>query len=160
MIEFILGRSGSGKSELIFKAVSELEESSEAILIVPEQSSFYNEKQLSNIYEIMLNKRQIETVFKHKPLADMLCTSECNRIKQNNRLMIRTVGTAQSSLHDLLGSDFDISETPKQIEKFMKYCDESGVCLELRDGRIIRSGSGTQHQGTGILRAARLSGSG
>ena len=46
MIEFILGRSGSGKSELIFKAVSELEESSEAILIVPEQSSFYNEKQL------------------------------------------------------------------------------------------------------------------
>ena len=128
----------SGIMDRLFKKALSHEQFTAGILDYLDSAGYvYNEKQLSNIYEIMLNKRQIETVFEHKQLAEMLCTSECNRIKQNNRLMIRTVGTAQSSLHDLLGSDFDISETPKQIEKFMKYCGESGVCLDIGEDNFL-----------------------
>ena len=46
MINFILGRSGSGKSEYIYSRIAELEPEEKAVLIVPEQSSFYNEKLL------------------------------------------------------------------------------------------------------------------
>ena len=45
MIELITGRSGSGKSELLYRYIRE-KCADKAILIVPEQSSFYNEKKL------------------------------------------------------------------------------------------------------------------
>lgn len=46
MINFITGRSGSGKTERIYEFISRLDSEDRAVLIVPEQSSFYNEKQL------------------------------------------------------------------------------------------------------------------
>lgn len=46
MADFILGRSGSGKSERIHELIQKLPDGQKAILIVPEQSSFYNEKKL------------------------------------------------------------------------------------------------------------------
>lgn len=46
MTEIITGRSGSGKTELLYKYISELDENKKAVLIVPEQSSFYNEKRI------------------------------------------------------------------------------------------------------------------
>ena len=46
MINFITGRSGSGKTERLYEHIAQLDSQDRAILIVPEQSSFYNEKQL------------------------------------------------------------------------------------------------------------------
>ena len=45
MIELITGRSGSGKSELLYRYIRE-KCADKAILIVPEQRSFYNENKL------------------------------------------------------------------------------------------------------------------
>ncbi len=46
MIELITGRSGSGKSFELYNHIKKLGEEERAVLVVPEQSSFYNEKKL------------------------------------------------------------------------------------------------------------------
>ena len=46
MIKFILGRSGSGKTEMIHKYIGETGTDKRVVLIVPEQSSFQNEKRI------------------------------------------------------------------------------------------------------------------
>ena len=46
MAYFILGRSGSGKTERLYRYIKELPDDSEVVLLVPEQSSFQNEKRV------------------------------------------------------------------------------------------------------------------
>ena len=46
MIRFILGRSGSGKTEMIHKYISQIGDDKRVVLIVPEQSSFQSEKRI------------------------------------------------------------------------------------------------------------------
>ena len=46
MIKFILGRSGSGKTEIIHKYIENTGPDKRIVLIVPEQSSFQNEKRI------------------------------------------------------------------------------------------------------------------
>ena len=46
MIYIITGRSGSGKTEKLHSFIAAMPEGKKAILIVPEQSSYYNEKKL------------------------------------------------------------------------------------------------------------------
>lgn len=46
MVHIIAGRSGSGKTEMIHKLISEQADEKETILLVPEQSTFQNEKRI------------------------------------------------------------------------------------------------------------------
>lgn len=48
MLEIIAGRSGSGKTEAIHRCLSDWAEAKELLLLVPEQSTFQNEKRLLN----------------------------------------------------------------------------------------------------------------
>ena len=46
MVDLILGRSGSGKTDKLYEYIRENAGQGKAVLIVPEQSSFYNEKRI------------------------------------------------------------------------------------------------------------------
>lgn len=48
MLQLICGRSGSGKTEFIHQKICDTADDREIVLIVPEQSSFYNEKKILN----------------------------------------------------------------------------------------------------------------
>lgn len=68
MAYFILGRSGSGKSELLHRYIKEMPEGKNAVLIVPEQSSFQNEKKLLD--NIGAKKAKFTEVLSFKRLCD------------------------------------------------------------------------------------------
>ena len=71
MAYLILGRSGSGKSELLHQYIKEMPEEKNAVLIVPEQSSFQNEKKLldnlgakkAKFTEVLSFKRLCNNIF-------------------------------------------------------------------------------------------------
>ena len=50
MLQIIAGRSGSGKTEMIHRRISQSVEENEVILLVPEQSTFQNEKRLLDTF--------------------------------------------------------------------------------------------------------------
>ena len=125
------------KGRLFKKALSDEHSTAKILDYLDSEGYVYSDKLLFSLNEITLTKRQIETVFKHPKLADMLCTSECNSIKHNKGLMIGAVGISRSPLHESLGSDFDISETPKQIEKYIMSCDGFGVCLDIGENNFL-----------------------
>ncbi len=79
MAYLILGRSGSGKSELLHQYIKEMPEEKNAVLIVPEQSSFQNEKKLldnlgakkAKFTEVLSFKRLCNNIFdKYKGITE------------------------------------------------------------------------------------------
>ena len=50
MLQIIAGRSGSGKTEMIHRRIRQSVEENEVILLVPEQSTFQNEKRLLDTF--------------------------------------------------------------------------------------------------------------
>lgn len=71
MVHFILGRSGSGKTEKIHEYIRKLPKDKRAVLIVPEQSSFQNEKKIldgmgakrARNIEVLSFKRLCDNIF-------------------------------------------------------------------------------------------------
>ena len=70
-------------------------------------------------------------------LAETLRSLQCENIKKNDIAQIKVIDTAQKSLYGVLGDNFELSETPKKVEKYMKNCNERCICLDIGENKYL-----------------------
>ncbi len=117
MIEFIVGRAGSGKSTLIYKKISEkIRAGEKAVLIVPEQYTYEAEKELSNY---MGNGIINVSVYSFTTLAKTIL-AECGERRiflssQGKLMIIRKI----------------IEDNKSKLEIFKNACEKSSFAEKL-----------------------------
>lgn len=97
----------------------------------------YAEKLIINQGEISLTPNQIEVIFRHRNLAVLLQSISCGLIQKNHRLRFSVDTGSAKYLADSLYEEFDLSETPRQVERYMTYCNERCICLDIRENDYL-----------------------
>lgn len=125
------------KDRLFKRALSIPGITSEALEYLDESEYVYSEKQLPDQGVLELTTDQVETVFKHKKLAAVLQTLGCTNIQKNIRPKIKVTGVTEQNLAEALYDDFELSETPRQVEKYMSFCHAKCICLDLDEDDFL-----------------------
>lgn len=97
----------------------------------------YSEKQFPRDDELKLDTAQIECIMKHKRLADIVLRLSNDAIRTNRRLRFSIIGTAVTSIMEVLSGGFELSETPRTVENYMRYCKETCICLNIAEDRYL-----------------------
>lgn len=93
----------------------------------------YSEKQIPTQDDLALTAQQIETIFKHRKLAKRLQEISCANVRNNMRIRWHIENAAERKIKEVLYEDFELSETPRQVERYMKYCGEMCFCLDIAE---------------------------
>lgn len=97
----------------------------------------YSDKQIPSQSVFSLTATQVGIIFKHKKLASLLQSIGCSYIQKNMRLKCSVTEVVTENIADVLYTDFELNETPKQVEKYMKLCGEKCVCLDLEEDEYL-----------------------
>ena len=97
----------------------------------------YPREQIQEKTDFVLTSNQVKIIFKHEKLAETLRSLQCENIKKNDIAQIKVIDTAQKSLYGVLGDNFELSETPKKVEKYMKNCNERCICLDIGENKYL-----------------------
>ncbi len=152
MIKFILGRSGSGKTEMIHKYIREVEENRHIVLIVPEQSSFQNEKR---ILETMGEKRARNVeVLSFRRLCDNIFDKykgiDGKRIDDGIKAVLMSMAIENAPAE---GGELELYGTPSKnprknldlIEPMLTAVNEYKMCL-ITPERIMETAKKTKNK--------------
>lgn len=91
----------------------------------------YSEKRVLDQGELIFTPFQIEVMFRHRKLAELLQLVGCNFVQNNKRLRFMVNKASEQNLSDVLYEEFELSETPRQVEKYMRFCNEACICLDI-----------------------------
>lgn len=125
------------KDSLFKRALSIPSITSEALDYLDEAKYFYSEKQLPGQGTIELTAAQVETIFKHKKLAAVVQSLGCTNIQKNMCPKFKLIGGDELNLADALYDDFELSETPRQVERYLTFCHEKCICLDIEDDDFL-----------------------
>lgn len=97
----------------------------------------YDEQLLPQNTNISLTISQVEQIMYHAEVIHMLQMYTLNCIKQNRRMNLSVVGGDEIALLSALKDDFDISETPKQVEKYINSCGGNCICIDIGESSYL-----------------------
>lgn len=97
----------------------------------------HSEKQFPKDEELKLAPAQIECIMKHKRLADIILRIANDAVRNNRRPRFFVIGAAATPISDVLYVGFELSETPRTVEKYMQYCREACTCLDIAEERFL-----------------------
>lgn len=122
------------KDRLFERALSVPMATAEILEYLDSAGYTYSEKQLEQ-ESLDLTGEQIEIIFKHKNLASLMKSLGRNYVNNKSKRLRFGADKSlelniQSELHKYL-EDFDLNETPEQIEKYMRFCHEKCICLDI-----------------------------
>ena len=124
------------KNRLFIKALSDNKFTSQILDYLDSVNYIYSDNAMQG-KTFSFTSEQIEVIFKHNKLSDMLRSLECNSIKSNKIFKIKVSDISPQLLSDVLGNNFELSETPKQVEKYMRFCNEKCACLDIEKNSYL-----------------------
>ncbi len=97
----------------------------------------YSEKQFPKDKEMTFGTAQLESIMKNKRLADIILRIANDAVRNNRRPRFSVIGAATAPISAVLYGGFELSETPRTVEKYMQYCGEVCICLDLAEERFL-----------------------
>jgi hypothetical protein len=97
----------------------------------------YSEKQLPKDEEVRLCSDQLVCIMKHRRLADTILRVANDAIRGNRRAKFAITDAKITSITEVLSGGFELSETPRNVEQYMKYCRESCICLDITEDQFL-----------------------
>lgn len=97
----------------------------------------YSEKQFPKNEDLTLDAAQIECMMKYKGLADILLRISNDAVRKNRRPRFSVIGAKTTAIGDVLYDGFALSETPRTVERYMRYCKEACICLDMEEDRFL-----------------------
>lgn len=97
----------------------------------------YSEKQFPKDEDLKLETAQLECIMRHKRLADIILRTANNAVRNNRRPRFSVIGAAVTPISDVLYGGFELSETPRTVEKYMQYCREACICLDIAEEQFL-----------------------
>ncbi|MBQ5562314.1 MAG: hypothetical protein IIT39_02890, partial [Clostridia bacterium] len=125
------------KNRLFQKALADEKLTAEILNYLDSIGYPYPREQIQEKSDFVLTSNQVKIIFNHEKLAEMLRSLQCEGIKRNKIAQIKVINTLQQSLYDVLGDNFELNETPRQVEKYMKFCHEKCICLDIGENKYL-----------------------
>ena len=97
----------------------------------------FSEKQFPKDENLNLQKAQLECIMRYRKLAHTLLQVANDAVRDNRRPRFSIVGAEISSLSEVLSGAFELSETPRVVERYMQYCNEACICLDIADNQFL-----------------------
>ncbi len=97
----------------------------------------FSEKQFPKDEDFTLQKDQLECIMKYRKLAGVVLQIANDAIRNNRRPRFSIDGAEITSLTEVLSGGFELSETPRIVEKYMQYCKEACICLDIADNQFL-----------------------
>lgn len=97
----------------------------------------FSEKQFPKDEDLKLQKAQLECIMKYKKLANIVLQIANDAVRNNGRPRFSIVGAEITSLAEILSSEFELSETPREVQRYMQYCKEACICLDIADNQFL-----------------------
>ena len=97
----------------------------------------FGEKQFPKDEDLNLQKAQLECIMKYRKLAHTVLQVANDAIRNNRRPRFSIVGAEITSLADVLSGGFELSETPRVVERYMQYCNEACICIDIADNQFL-----------------------
>ena len=111
----------------------------------------YNEKLISDTETLKLTPEQIVVIMKHPKIAAVFQQVSSQCIKQSKRPRFSIASTVMNSLSDVIQSGFDITETPRQIEKYLTFCEAKCLCLDMEEDQYLACYNGVVLSANNVL---------
>lgn len=102
----------------------------------------YSERHISKNESYHFSIKQIENFFKHEKLSDILINIAVDCIKKNQRPPFIVDDINCVRLNEVLYEGFDITETPKIVESYLTYCNQTCFIADIPDNSYIPCRSG------------------
>lgn len=122
---------------LLRRALTEPRQTCEILDYLETAEYEYGEKQFPKDEELKLETAQLECIMKHKQLAGIILQIANNAVRNNRRPRFSVIGAAPTQISDVISEEFELNETPRTVEKYMQYCKEVCVCLDIAEGQFL-----------------------
>lgn len=93
----------------------------------------YPKQLLHQCEPIKISQAQINTIMKHRKLARLLRDMCCDAIRNNKRFGLEIVDSSEQIITDVLDDEFEMSDIPKDVRKYMEYCHQKCICIDEPD---------------------------
>lgn len=121
-------------SNRLFRRAMQMPQDTEEILEYLVGTGYeFSEREFPKNEELMFEPGQIICIMKHRRLADIVLRIANDAIRNNRRPKFSINNVETSPLSQVLDTGFELSETPRLVESYMKRCMESCVCLGIPD---------------------------
>lgn len=122
---------------LFRRALTESQKTCEILDYLETVKYEYSEKQFPKDEELKLKTAQLECIMKHKRLADITLRIANDAVRNNRRPRFSVIDAAPTPISDVIFEGFELSETPRTVEKYMQYCKETCICLGIAEGQFL-----------------------
>ncbi len=99
----------------------------------------YSENQFLGQDSFTLSANQVESIFEHQKLATLLQNLGCSFVQKSMRLNLTVSDATEQDLTDVLYEGFELSETPRQVEKYTLLCHGKCICLDIGENAFLPS---------------------
>ena len=122
------------KDRLFMRALYFPDVTSDALDYLDSVDYSYSEKFITNRD---LSFDQIKIIFKHPRFLNIIRRINCRNVMGYTRPLFSIKNADEQKLSEVLYEDFDLRETPRQVENYIKDCQEKCVCLDIEEDNFL-----------------------
>lgn len=124
------------KDNLFKRALSNPPLTSEILEYLDSVEYDYSKKQIIEQGSLTLTADQIEVIFGHRKLAELLQSIGCNYVKKNMRPNFTVVNTIAQNLTEVL-EGFELSDTPPKIKQYIEFSHGKCICIDIGEDDFL-----------------------
>ena len=97
----------------------------------------YSEKEFPKDDNLTFTINQVECIMKHKRLADIVLRIANEAIRSRRRPKFSIDVAQMTVITSVLYDGFELTETPRIIEKYMNFCRSACICIDIPEDRFL-----------------------
>lgn len=129
------------KDRLFERAFANSSITKEVLDYLNNSNYIYTEDQLRKLGSFVLTTKQIEIIMEQPKLAKVFQRFGCTNVKNGNMPVFYVEDTSREDLKEVLNEDFELSEAPRQVEKYIRRCGLKCVCINLGKDKYLPCGN-------------------
>lgn len=121
-------------NKLLVRAFTNSDVTADALSLLKRANYRFSENVESVLNEntqLSFTKEQIEIFSKYEEIWDALTHYSCKKIRENSRPKFVFDAVEEKGLSYILYDEFSVEDTPKAVEKYLKYCNEGYICANI-----------------------------
>lgn len=124
--------------DLLFKIAITNEKDTEEILCLLDSVDYdYKESRIRQYAPLRLTTCIIEAIMRHNRLAACLQRIGREAIRYNNKIPFLFTPAPSTKLSDTEFREYDISDTPSAVEKYLYYSGQRCICLDIEKNQYL-----------------------
>ncbi|WP_024858701.1 sacsin N-terminal ATP-binding-like domain-containing protein [Ruminococcus albus] len=121
------------RDELFKRAFQFADKTSDILDYLDSVNYEYPEQLIRKLDPIKISQAQLLIIVKHRKLSKVLRIIICEEIKNNKRFGLEINDADVHDISEFLDDEFEMSDIPKVVRKYMEYCHQKCVCIDEPD---------------------------